>query len=56
MQSACYESISITQGSEALVETRTFTIIAPTFPEAEQYEFIWDTIKNDPTPVANYTF
>lgn len=56
MQAACYEGISIAQSSEALVETGTFTIIVPTFPEAEQYEFIWDTLKNDPTPVANYTF
>ena len=56
MQAACYEGISIAQSSEALVETGSFTIIVPTFPEAEQYEFIWDTLKNDPTPVANYTF
>ena len=56
MQSACFQGISITQESEEKVVTGSFTIIAPTFPDAEQYEFIWDSLKSTAAPVQSYTF
>jgi len=56
MQSACFQGISMTQDSEGKVVTGSFTIVAPTFPENEQYEFIWETLKNNPNPVQSFTF
>ena len=38
------------------VSNGTLTIIAPSFPEEEQYDFIWDNIKDNPNPVNKYTF
>lgn len=56
MQSACFEGISMAQDSEAKVETGTFNIIAPTFQDAEQYDFVWNDIKNQPDPVQIFNF
>ena len=56
MQSACFQGISMTQESAEKVVTGSFTIIAPTFPDAEQYEFIWDSLKSTAVPVQSYTF
>jgi len=48
--------LSASQETQALLDIKPFTIFAPTFPEAEQYEFIWDVLKTDPNPVQKYTF
>lgn len=56
MQSTCFQGISMTQESEDKVITGSFTIIAPTFPEIEQYEFIWETLKITLNSVHSYTF
>ena len=56
MQSVCFQGISMTQESEDKVITGSFTIIAPTFPDAEQYEFIWDSLKSTAVPIQSYTF
>lgn len=56
MQSACFQGISMPQESEDKVITGSFTIIAPTFPEIDQYEFIWETLKISPNSVHSYTF
>lgn len=42
--------------NEGTVVTPIFTIKAPHFPKAEQYEFIWDNIKMEQQSVANYPF
>ncbi len=41
---------------EGIVETPMFTIKAPHFSDNEQYEFIWDNIKDTSEPVQNYIF
>ena len=56
MQSSCFEGISMTQDDESKVVTGTFEITTPVYPDAEQYEFIWDNIKASSDPVQNYTF
>lgn len=56
MQSSCFQGISMTQDSEDKVVTESFTITTPSFPENEQYEFIWETLKNTPNPVQSYPF
>lgn len=56
MGNACFEGISFTQENQTILETETFKIIAPTFDEADQYEFIWETLKETPDPVLNYAF
>lgn len=51
-----YNRMSILQTSESKVENDTFTIITPSFPEPEHYDFIWDNIKNESDPVTIYPF
>ena len=53
---ACFEGVEMPQISQEQVDNGSFTIIAPSFPEEEQYDFIWDNIKDDPNPVNKYTF
>lgn len=56
MAEVCFEQITAIQHDQQKVVTGTFVIQAPTFTDAEKYEFIWDDIKNNPNPVQNYTF
>lgn len=56
MSRVSFEGIEMPQTSQELVDTGTFTIIAPSFPEDEQYDFIWDNIKEEPKPVNKYNF
>ena len=56
MDRACYEGFGTSQVNQERVSNSTFTIYAPHFPESEQYDFIWDTIENEQSPVQNYQF
>lgn len=56
MAEVCFEQITAIQNDQQKVVTGTFVIQAPTFTDADKYEFIWDDIKNIPNPVLNYTF
>lgn len=56
MDEVCYEGIATSQMNQNKVQNGTFTINAPVFPEAEQYEFIWDILSSDPNPIQNYSF
>lgn len=56
MAEVCFEQITAIQHDQQNVVTGTFVIQAPTFTDAEKYEFIWDDIKNNPDSVQNYTF
>lgn len=56
MDRACFEGFSTSQSDQQKVSNGTFTIHAPQFPEAEQYEFIWDNIKLQPDAVHKYNF
>ena len=51
-----FSGIGTTGVREGDVETEMFTIHAPVFPDAEQYDFIWDKIKDDANPVETYLF
>ena len=51
-----FQEYGTTDINEGIVETPMFTIKAPRFSEEEQYEFIWDAIKDTPDPVQNYQF
>lgn len=50
------EGISVCQDVQDKLESGKFTLYAPKFTEAEQYEFTWDNIKADQDPVQKYTF
>lgn len=50
------EGISVCQDRQDVLESGKFTLYAPNFPEDEQYEFIWDNIKDNPDPVQKYNF
>ena len=56
MASACFEGMSVLQQSQNKIETGSFYIYAPTFEDSEQYEFIWENLKNEPDPVVPYQF
>lgn len=56
MITACYEGIGTMQNSQEIVETGTFVIKAPSFIDAEKYDFIWDESKGVKVPVRNYSF
>lgn len=56
MGCACFEGISVNQTLQEQINTDTFTIILPNFPDSEKYDFIWNDIKGDANPVQNYTF
>ena len=51
-----FEGVVVSQSCQELVGTNTFTIKAPSFIEAEQYDFIWDVLKTVPAPVQIYPF
>ena len=54
---ACFEGISTVQNDQNQVSTESFDLYAPTFPDEEQYEFIWDVIKQtNQHPVIDYPF
>lgn len=56
MDRACFEGNGIAQPRQDEVITNSFTIKAPTFTDAEQYEFIWDDIKGNSDAVQKYSF
>ncbi len=49
-------ALPMSQDNQKVLEIRPFTIIAPSFPEEDQYGFIWDVLKKDPDPVQRYPF
>lgn len=56
MDSVCFEGIATQQSDQSKVVNGTFTITAPTFPEAETYDFVWDNSKGVSVAVQNYAF
>lgn len=56
MDIVCFEGISRVQESQERVSNGTFTLHAPTFPDAEQYDFVWDNSKGVRVAVQNYKF
>lgn len=56
MASACFEGMSVLQQDQNRIETDTFDICAPVFSNDEQYDFIWDNLKNEADPILNYPF
>ena len=56
MDNTCYEGFSTSQSVQGRVSNDTFRLLAPQFPEEEQYGFIWDTIKTGQEPVQQYRF
>lgn len=56
MADACFEGISAIQESESKVSTGTFEMSTPTFPESDMYDFNWNYLKNDPSPILTYNF
>jgi len=56
MDRASFEGNGVSQISQEEIRTNTFTIMAPHFPDDEQYEFIWATIKGNANSVQNYNF
>lgn len=56
MGSACFESMYPIPDNESKLTTGSFTIFTPSFNEEEKYEFIWDSLKTQVTPVENYSF
>ena len=51
-----FSEFGTTAINEGIVETPMFTIRAPQFPNAEQYEFIWDIINSNSDSVQKYPF
>ena len=56
MAVACFEGISTIQEDQNKVETESFDIYAPSFSDAEQYEFVWNMMKDNDPAVLDYTF
>lgn len=56
MDSVCFEGIASCQNSQDKVVNGTFTIIAPTFTDAEKYDFVWDNSKGVKVALQAYTF
>lgn len=56
MDGVCFEGISRSQSVEGVVENGTFAINAPTFPDTEKYDFVWDDSKGVRVPVVNFIF
>lgn len=54
MSSTCLNQISEMQSKQNIVSTGTFVIHAPNFAESEQYDFIWNQIKNESEPIKKY--
>ncbi len=50
------EGLSVCQDDQSILESGKFTLYAPKFPEDEQYEFHWNDIKTNVTPVNRYSF
>ena len=50
------EGISVCQDVQDKLESGKFTLYAPKFTEAEQYDFTWDAIKTGQDAVQKYTF
>lgn len=50
------EGISVCQDIQDKLESGKFTLYAPKFLEAEQYEFAWDYLKATAEPVQKYAF
>ena len=56
MGNACFEGLYPIPDDESKLVTGSFTIITPAFPESEQYDFIWDTIKGNSSSILSYPF
>ena len=55
MAETCFSNISLIQNNQYEVHTDTFILKTPLFTN-EEYDFIWDDIKNETDPVTNYKF
>lgn len=56
MDGVCFEGIATQQSDQSKIVNGTFTITAPTFPEAETYDFVWDNSKGVSVAVQSYAF
>lgn len=56
MVEASIERVYSSQSEQDKVHSAAFLIKAPKFPDEEQYEFVWDQIKNEAEPVVRYLF
>lgn len=56
MVEASIERVYSSQSEQDEVHSATFLIKAPKFMDEEQYEFVWDQIKDEAEPVVKYPF
>lgn len=57
MDIACFEGISTVQNDQFQVNTESFDLCTPAFTDSEQYEFVWDSIKqSNQHAVIDYSF
>ena len=56
MHSACYEGLSSIGENQKELITGTFTLIVPNYSDDEQYDFVWNHIKNEDNPIQKYSF
>lgn len=56
MDSVCFEGFAKQQETQDKIVNGTFTITAPTFTDAEKYNFIWNNSKGVKVTVKNYNF
>jgi hypothetical protein len=56
MATVGFNGFSTCNSDEGIIETELFTIIAPKFPNDDQYDFIWDSIEKDANPTQDYPF
>ena len=56
MASVGFRGLTMHQSEEGKVSTEIFGLEAPSFAEADQYEYIWNSIKTGADPVQNYQF
>ena len=50
------DGLHVGPDNQEVLDFNDFTIFAPHFPETEQYDFVWDDIKDTTNPVQQYDF
>lgn len=56
MDCVCFAGIATQQNEQTILTNGTFTLHAPLFPVADQYDFLWDNSKGVKVAVHNFTF
>lgn len=56
MSIAAFEGVAVLQEDQNKMITDSFEIYAPSFSDEEQYDFIWDVLKEENNPVLSYNF